>query len=293
MLKGCFTALITPFTKGKVDEKSFKKLVEWQIAEGIHGLVPCGTTGESPTLTHDEHNHVIELCVKVARGRVPVMAGTGSNSTDEAIAMTKHAQKVGADAALVVSPYYNKPTQEGLFQHFKAIHDATRIPLVIYNIPGRSVVDISDVTMARIAALPRVVGQKDATGNLERPLTLRMQLGAKASKLALFSGEDSTAAAFNLQGGVGCISVTSNIAPKLCAQVQEACFKKDYIKAVKLTDALMPLHKAMFCETSPGPVKYAASLMKLCSAEMRLPLVLPAESSRKQVQQALKLLKLI
>jgi 4-hydroxy-tetrahydrodipicolinate synthase len=288
MFKGCFTALITPFKQGKVDEKAFHSLVEWQIKEGIHGLVPCGTTGESPTLSHEEHNHVIELCVKAARGRVPVMAGTGSNSTDEAIMMTRHAQKVGADAALIVSPYYNKPTPEGIYQHFKAIHDATKLPIFVYNIPGRSVIDIKDETMVRLAALPRMVGLKDATGDLARPSALRLALGAKAKKFTLFSGEDATAAAFNAQGGVGCISVTSNIAPKLCAQLQEACFANDYVRAGKINDALMPLHRAMFCETSPGPVKFAASLLKRSGAELRLPLVEPSAASKQMVTQALK-----
>jgi 4-hydroxy-tetrahydrodipicolinate synthase len=293
MFKGCFTALITPFKGGKVDEKAFRSFVEWQISEGIHGLVPCGTTGESPTLTHEEHNHVIELCVKTAKARVPVMAGTGSNSTEEAIMMTRHAQKVGADAALIVSPYYNKPTPEGIYQHFKAIHDATKIPIFVYNIPGRSGIDIKDDTMVRLASLPRIAGLKDATGDLARPAQLRQALGARAKKFTLLSGEDATAAAFNVQGGVGVISVTSNIAPKLCAAVQNACFQNDYVEAGILNDKLMPLHRAMFLETSPAPVKYAASLMKLSAPQLRLPLVGPGDATKKQVQQALKQVGLI
>ncbi len=293
MFKGSYTALITPFKKGKVDEKSFISLVEWQIKEGTHGLVPCGTTGESPTTNHEEHNRVIELCVKAARGKVPVMAGTGSNSTDEAIMMTKHAEKVGADAALIVSPYYNKPTPEGIYQHFKAIHNATKLPIFIYNIPGRSVINMSDDLIARLAELKRIVGIKDATGDLSRPLTLNMKLGKKKSSFLQFSGEDATAVAFNSQGGVGCISVTANIAPRLCSEMQEASIKGDIKKALKINEKLMPVHQAMFLETSPGPVKYAASLLGLCAPDLRLPLVQPTSETKQKIEKALRVAGLL
>lgn len=288
MFSGCYTALITPFKQGKFDHAAFAHLVEWQIAEGIHGLVPCGTTGESPTLSHAEHQAVVEQCVKVAKGRVKVLAGTGSNATEEAIELTQHAEKAGADGALVIAPYYNKPTPEGLYQHFKAIHDATRIPIVLYNVPGRCVVDMSDGLIARLAELPRIVGLKDATGNLERPSTLSLALGTKAKDFIQISGEDSTAVAFNLQGGKGVISVTSNIAPKLCAEVQNLSLAGKWQEAIALQQKLMPLHKAMFVETSPGPVKYAASLLKLCSAEIRLPLVQPQAETKQLVAERLK-----
>ncbi len=289
MFKGVYTALITPFANGRVDERAFQQFVDWQIKEGIHGLVPCGTTGESPTLSHDEHNRVIDLCIEVARGKVPVVAGTGSNSTEEAIMTTLHAQKAGADGALLVAPYYNKPTQEGLFQHFKAIHDATDIPIIVYNIPGRSCVNITDDTLARLAALPRIVAVKDATGDLARVYTLR----ALAPNLQLLSGEDMTAVAFNVSGGQGCISVSSNIMPKQCAQVQEACFSGDYAKALALHDALVPLHSVMFCETSPAPVKFAASVLGRCTPELRLPLVQPSDENKKHIRQVLKNLHLL
>ncbi len=253
--------------------------------------MPCGTTGESPTLSHAEHNRVIDLCIEVAKGKAHVMAGTGSNSTDEAIMTTKHAQKVGADAALVVAPYYNKPTQEGLFQHFKAIHDAVKIPIVIYNIPGRSGVNITDDTLARLSELPRINGLKDATGDLARPYLLRAK--AQKSRCNLLSGEDMTAVAFNASGGQGCISVTSNIMPKRCAEVQEACLKGDYVQALALHDTLVPLHNILFCETSPSPVKFAASLLGKCRADVRLPLVQPREESKKHITEVLKNLRLL
>jgi 4-hydroxy-tetrahydrodipicolinate synthase len=290
MLKGIYTALITPFANGKVDEKAFQSFVEWQIKEGVHGLVPCGTTGESPTLTHEEHNRVIDLTIEVAKGRVPVMAGTGSNSTEEAIMTTRHAQKAGADSALIVAPYYNKPTQEGLYRHFKAIHDAVEIPIIVYNIPGRSGVNITDETLARLAELPRIAGVKDATGDLARPYTLRNRV---KGPFALFSGEDMTAVAFNVSGGQGCISVSSNIAPRACAEVQNACLSGDYVRAAKLQDALVPLHSVMFCETSPGPVKFAASLLDKCKPDLRLPLVEPGEESKNHIRQVLKNLRLL
>lgn len=290
MFKGSITALITPFRDGKVDEKAFQDLVAWQIAEGTHAVVPCGTTGESPTLSHDEHHRVVELCLEVARGKVPVIAGTGSNSTDEAIALTRHAKTAGADAALVVAPYYNKPSQEGLFRHFEAIAKAVDIPIVVYNIPGRSVIDISVDTFARLAALPNIVGIKDATADLARPLRLRAALGERYNQL---SGEDATAIAFNAQGGVGCISVTSNVAPKLCAKMQEAWLNGDFATCNELNRKLMPLHDSLFCETSPAPVKYAASLLGKSTPDVRLPLVPASENARKRVEATMKALELI
>lgn len=278
--KGVYTALITPFTaSGAVDEAAFQAFVEWQIEQGIHGLVPCGTTGESPTLSHDEHNRVIDLTVEVAKGRVPVMAGTGSNSTEEAIMTTRHAKKAGADSVLVVAPYYNKPTQEGLYQHFKAINDAVEIPIFIYNIPGRSVVNMTDETLARLAELPNIVGLKDATGDLARPYTLRKKL---KSPLQLLSGEDMTAVAFNVSGGQGCISVASNVVPKACAEIQEACFKSDYVSALTLQDKLVDLISVMFCETSPAPVKYALSQLGKCGPKLRLPLVEASDGAKRR-----------
>ena len=291
--KGIYTALITPFKNGKIDEKAFQSFVEWQIKEGIHGLVPCGTTGESPTLSHTEHNRIIDLCIEVAKGRVPVMAGTGSNSTEEAIMTTLHAKKAGADGALIVAPYYNRPTQEGIFQHYKKIAEETKLPIIIYNIPGRSGVNITDDTLARLLALPYLVGVKDATGDLSRPYTLRAKLSAKTKAPQLLSGEDMTAVAFNAAGGQGCISVVSNIMPKRCAQVQEACLKGDYTTAAKLHETLVPLNSVMFCETSPAPVKFAASLIGKCKPDLRLPLVQPSDDSKKHISQVLKNLRLL
>ena len=284
MFKGSFTALITPFKNGQVDDQAFTRLVEWQIEEGTHGLVPVGTTGECPTLSHDEHKHVVELCIKAARKRVPVIAGAGSNSTVEAIDFTRHAKKAGADAVLHVTGYYNKPTQEGLYQHFKAINDAVDIPIFLYNVPPRTIVDISVATMGRCAKLTNVVGVKDATANVSRVTMQRLACGNDFVQL---SGEDATALGFNVHGGVGCISVTSNVAPRLCSEFQSACMKGDWKTAREIQDRLMPLHDALFCETSPGPVKYAASRLGLCSAETRLPLVPIAEESKKKVDAAL------
>lgn len=284
MFKGSITALITPFSDGKVDEQAFQKFVDWQIRQGTHAVVPCGTTGESPTLSHEEHGRVIELCVEVAKSRIPVIAGTGSNSTEEAIQLTRHAKQAGADAALVVTPYYNKPTQEGLYQHYKAIHDAADLPIVIYNIPGRCIVDMSVATMARLAKLPNIVGVKDATNDLSRPLRTRAIIGPDFCQL---SGEDATATAFLAQGGHGCISVTSNIAPALVAEMHNAWNRGDLATAFEIRDRLALLHDAMFCETSPGPVKYAASLLGLCSAETRLPLVEISEASKAAVKSAM------
>ena len=285
MFKGSITALITPFHDGSVDEKAFQEFVAWQIAEGTSAVVPCGTTGESPTLSHDEHKRVVELCVEVARGRVPVIAGTGSNCTAEAIELTGHAKAAGADAALVVAPYYNKPSQEGLFRHFEAIATAVDLPLIIYNIPGRSVVNISVETFALLAALPNVVGVKDATADLARPLQMRVALGEGFCQL---SGEDATAIAFNAQGGVGCISVTSNVAPGLCARMQESWEQGDLATCFALRDRLMPLHDALFCETSPAPVKYGASLLGKSSPKVRLPLVEASQSARARVKLAME-----
>ena len=284
MFKGSLVALITPFRNGEVDEKAFRDFVEWQIQEGTDGLVPVGTTGESPTLSHQEHMRVVEMCIEVAKGRVPVMAGAGSNSTREAIALTQHAKKAGAAAALVVTPYYNKPTQEGLYQHYKAIHDAVDLPIIIYNIPGRSIVDMSVATMARLAKLPRIAGVKDATNDLARPMRTRIACG---KDFCILSGEDATAIPLLAGGGHGCISVTANIAPRLCADMHKAWQAGDMAKVMDLQEHLMPLHDAMFCETSPGPVKYAASLLGKCTAEARLPLCEIAETSKQRVKEAM------
>ena len=289
MFKGSFTALITPFKDGEVDESALARMVEWQIAEGIHGLVPVGTTGESPTLSHDEHKRVVEITIATARKRVPVIAGAGSNSTDEAVDLTRHAKKAGADAALIVTPYYNKPTQEGLYQHFRAI-DEVGIPIIIYNIPGRSVIDMSVATMARCFELKNVVGVKDATGNLARVSQQRAAMGPSFCQL---SGEDATALGFNAHGGQGCISVASNIVPRLCADLQNATLAGDYKKALELQDILMPLFDVLFIETNPGPVKYAAARIGLCSEEARLPMVPVADATRTAVDAVLSKLGLI
>jgi 4-hydroxy-tetrahydrodipicolinate synthase len=285
MLKGSFTALATPFANGKVDEDAYRKLVDWQIKEGSHGLVPVGTTGESPTLSHDEHKRVIELCIEVAAKRVPVIAGAGSNSTSEAIDFTKHAKKAGAAAVLHSTGYYNKPTQEGLYLHFKAISDAVDLPIVVYNVPVRTIVDISAATFARIAELKNVCGIKDATANVAR-MSAHRQLIKKP--ISYLSGEDGTALGFNAQGGNGCISVTANVAPRLCAEFQNACLAGDYKKALILHDKLMPLHDTLFIETNPAPVKYALwRLGVIGSAECRLPLAPLSEASKKAVDNAL------
>lgn len=284
-IRGSIPALITPMRDGAVDEAAFRKLVAWQIKEGSHGLVPVGTTGESPTLTPEEHKRVVEICVQEAKGSVPVIAGTGSNSTQEAIDYTLHAKEAGANAALVVVPYYNKPTQEGLYQHFKAIADAVDIPIFVYNVPGRSVANISVETLARLSKDCRnIVGTKDASADLTRPSRQRLMSGEGFIQL---SGEDGTALGFNAHGGVGCISVTANVAPRLCAEFQEATLAGDYRKALKLQDRLMPLHHALFLETSPSPVKYAASLIGLCTPESRLPMVPVSESTKKAVRDSM------
>ena len=284
MFKGSLVALITPFRGGKVDEKAFQDLVEWHVAEGTHGLVPCGTTGESPTLSHEEHRRVVELCIEASRGRIPVIAGTGSNSTDEAIELTRHARKAGANAALVVTPYYNKPNQEGLFRHFKAIVEAVDLPVVVYNIPGRSVVDISVETMARIAKLPNIVGVKESTGDVSRITKHRLLIGEGFCQV---SGEDYLALAQMAAGADGCISVTANVAPRQLSQMHLACQRGDYAAARAIHERLAPLHEALFVETSPAPVKYAASLLGKCVPDIRLPLVEPGEATRARVKAAM------
>ncbi|MBS0252618.1 MAG: 4-hydroxy-tetrahydrodipicolinate synthase [Proteobacteria bacterium] len=290
MFRGSITALVTPFRNGQVDEAAFTRFIEWQISEGTHGLVPVGTTGESPTLDHDEHKRVIELAVATAKKRVPVIAGTGSNSTDEAVELSQYAEKIGADAVLIVTPYYNKPNQEGLYQHFKAINDAINIPIVIYNIPGRSVVDMSVATMARCYELKNIVGVKDATANLARPSQVRAALGPDFCQL---SGEDATALGFIAHGGVGCISVASNVAPRLCADLQNACLAGDFKKALAIQDRLTPLHEVMFIETNPAPVKYAVSRLGFGTADMRLPMVPLSEASKRAIDQVLSDLDLL
>lgn len=285
MFKGSFPALVTPFKNGAVDYDTLKQLVEWHIDEGSHGLVPVGTTGESPTLTHKEHEAVVEEVVRAVGGRIPVIAGAGSNNTLESIRFMQHAHKVGADAALVVTPYYNKPTQRGLIAHFTALHDCCDLPIVIYNIPGRSVVDMSPDTMGELARLPRIVGVKDATGDLARVSYQRITCGKDFVQI---SGEDATAHGFNAQGGVGVISVTANVAPKLVAQVQEATLSGDYATALELQDKLMPLHKAIFTEPGLVGVKYAMSQLGLCSEEVRSPLTGLSDPTRAMVNDALR-----
>jgi 4-hydroxy-tetrahydrodipicolinate synthase len=282
--RGSFTALVTPFKDDALDQKAFRDLVEWQIGEGTNGLVPVGTTGESPTLSHDEHNQVVEWCVDQARGRVPVIAGAGSNSTREAIELSRHAEKAGADAVLIVTPYYNKPTQEGLFQHYKAINDAIGIPIIIYNIPGRSVIDMSVDTMKRLYELKNIAGVKDATANMVRVSQQRAVLGEGFNQL---SGEDATALGFMAHGGDGCISVTSNVAPRLCAEFQSACLRGDYAAALVLQDKLMPLHQNLFIETNPAPAKYALSILGKISDTVRLPMVPLGEKSKAAVRDAM------
>ena len=290
MFKGSIPALITPFKNGALDIETLKKLVEWHIAEGSHGLVPVGTTGESPTLTHREHEVVIEEVVKAAAGRIPVIAGAGSNNTAEGIRLIQHAEAVGADAALVVTPYYNKPTQAGLIAHFKTIHDCCNLPIIIYNIPGRSVVDMLPATMGELAKLPRIVGVKDATGDLSRVPKQRMTCGAEFVQL---SGEDATALGFNAHGGVGCISVTANVAPRLCAEFQTATLKGDYTTALTLLDRLMPLHEAIFAEPGVAGAKYGLSRLGLCSDEVRLPLVGLTDGVKARMDDAMRFAGLI
>lgn len=285
MFHGSITALITPFKNGEVDWTAFDQLIEWQIAQGTHGLVLCGTTGESPTLTQDEHKSIVERGVALVKGRIPVIAGTGSNSTAKTIAATQHALDAGADAALIVTPYYNKPTQEGLFAHYQAVAQAVNIPIIIYNIPGRSIVDMSVDTMARLAALPNIVGVKDATSDLAR---VQQTKAAIAKPFCQLSGDDITALGFLQQGGDGCISVISNIAPALCATLQQSWREGKTATAVEIDQRLLPLAKALFVETSPAPVKYAASRLGLCSDEVRLPLVHASAHARAVVDAELE-----
>jgi 4-hydroxy-tetrahydrodipicolinate synthase len=285
MLRGSLTALITPFQNGAVDEKVFTALVDWQIREGTHGLVPVGTTGESPTVTHEEHRRVIEMAVDIASRRVPIVAGAGSNSTDEAVSLTRFAEDIGADAVLSVVPYYNKPTQEGLFQHFSAVAQATSLPVILYAVPGRTVVDISVDTMARLReAHSNIAGVKDATASMEKASMTRLKLGPD---FIMLSGEDMTALGFNAHGGNGCISVTSNVAPRLCSQFQNACQQGNYADALMLQDKLVPLHKALFLENNPAGVKYAAAKLGLCRNEFRLPVVPVGRASEEAIDAAL------
>lgn len=284
MFKGSMPALVTPFKNDAVDFDALKRLVEWQIESGSHGLVPVGTTGESPTLTHEEHEEVVAKTVEYAAGRVPVIAGAGSNNTAEAIRFVRHAKSVGADAALVVTPYYNKPTQAGLIAHFTALVEAVDLPIVIYNIPGRSVVDMTPATMGELAKLPNIVGVKDATGDLARVSAQRLACGPEFAQI---SGEDATAHGFNAQGGVGCISVTANVAPALCAQLQEATMRGDYAAALEIADRLMPLHHAIFAEPGLAGAKYGLSLLGRCENEVRLPLMTVSEPVQQQIRAAM------
>jgi 4-hydroxy-tetrahydrodipicolinate synthase len=284
MFFGSIPALITPFSNGEVDDAAFQRLVEWQISQGSSAVSPCGTTGEAPTLSHGEFARVIRLCVEAAAGRVPVIAGTGSNSTSEAISLTRSAEAGGADAALIVTPYYNKPTQEGLYRHYKEIHDAVGLPIVIYNIPGRSVIDMSVETMARLAALPRIVGVKDATGDLGRPARIRQAAGTEFCQL---SGEDLTLPGFLAQGGHGCISVVANVAPAACAALHNAWRAADMAEFSKWRDLLTPLNIALSRETNPAPIKYAASLLGHCEPDLRLPLVEIAPQTREAIESAM------
>lgn len=285
MFKGSIPALVTPFKNGMLDLDTLKALVDWHVREGSHGLVPVGTTGESPTLSHEEHGQVIAEVVKAAAGRIPVIAGAGSNNTSEGIDLIRHAEKVGADAALVVTPYYNKPTQRGLIAHYRALHDASTLPIIIYNIPGRSVVDMTPETMGELAKLPRIVGVKDATGKIERVSQQRAACGADFIQL---SGEDATALGFNAHGGVGCISVTANVAPRLCAEFQQATLRGDYKTALDYQDRLMPLHEAIFIEPGLAGAKYGLSRLGLCSADVRLPLTGLLDSTKARIDAAMR-----
>ncbi|WP_340149859.1 4-hydroxy-tetrahydrodipicolinate synthase [uncultured Sneathiella sp.] len=286
MFRGSITALVTPFDGERVDEKSFQSLCDWQIKSGTKALVPVGTTGESPTLSHPEHDRVVELCVEVAKGRVPVMAGTGSNNTVEAIRLSKHAKEAGADAVLVAMPYYNKPTQEGMYVHYKAINDAVDIPIYIYNIPGRSIVDMTPETMGRLAKLENIVGVKDATGDVGRAALQRLHCGHDFNQLC---GDDPIALGYNAQGGNGCISVTSNVAPEMVSKMQEASLAGDYKTAIEIQDRLIWLHKALFVESSPAPTKYALSLLGKCKPDVRMPIIpVFKEESRREIKEAMR-----
>tara|TARA_B100000161_G_scaffold52621_1_gene34378 strand:- start:625 stop:1506 length:882 start_codon:yes stop_codon:yes gene_type:complete len=293
MFKGSNVALVTPFKNSRLDDEAYIKLIHFHIKNGTNGLVPAGTTGESPTLSHDEHERVIELCVKESNGKLPVIAGTGSNSTAEAISLTTHAEKIGANGALIVTPYYNKPTQEGLYQHYKAINDKCGIPIIIYNIPGRSVIDMSVDTMARLFELKNIIGVKDATGDLDRVNKTIKKIGKDFIQL---TGNDDNALEFNRRGGVGAISVTANIAPKLCSEFQKLSVlddEKSRSETEKLNKILQPVHQSMFVESNPSPVKYAAKLLNLCNDDVRLPLVKVTDDTKKIIKEALKFAKLI
>ena len=290
MFKGSIPALITPFKNEKVDFSSYEKIIEWSISEGSHGFVPCGTTGESPTLSHEEHKKIVEECINTVNKRVPVIAGTGSNNTTEAIEYTQHAEKMGADAALVVTPYYNKPTQKGLYQHFKIIAESTSLPIIIYNIPGRSIVDMSIDTMNELSEIKNIAGVKDATNDLFRPLLTQTKI---KKDFCYLSGEDGTALAYLSQGGVGCISVTANVVPRFCADLHNAWIDHDIKKSQEINLKLAKLHDALFIESSPGPVKYAAELLNLCSSETRMPLVEIQDSTKKIVKDCLIELNLL
>ncbi len=293
MFKGSNVALVTPFKNSRLDDEAYIKLIHFHIKNGTNGLVPAGTTGESPTLSHDEHERVIELCVKESNGKLPVIAGTGSNSTAEAISLTTHAEKIGANGALIVTPYYNKPTQEGLYQHYKAINDKCGIPIIIYNIPGRSVIDMSIDTMARLFELKNIIGVKDATGDLDRVNKTIKKIGKDFIQL---TGNDDNALEFNRRGGVGAISVTANIAPKLCSEFQKFSVlddEKSRSETEKLNKILQPVHQSMFVESNPSPVKYAAKLLNLCNDDVRLPLVKVTDDTKKTIKEALKFAKLI
>ena len=290
MFKGSIVALITPFKNDALDVNNYIKLLNHHIEKGTNGVVPAGTTGESPTLTHDEHRKVIEISVKECKGKIPVIAGTGSNSTVEATELSKHAEKSGADGLLIVTPYYNKPTQEGLFQHYKKINDNVGIPIIIYNIPSRSVIDMTVDTMSRLFELKNIVGVKDATGDLNR---VDQQLKAMGKEFIQLTGEDNNALEFNKRGGVGCISVTANVAAELCSKFQEQLLNKDYIQAKNIDNKLSKLHSALFIESNPSPVKYAASLLKLSPPDVRLPLVKVKDSTKKEIEKALKVADLL
>ena len=293
MFKGSNVALVTPFKNSRLDDEAYIKLIHFHIKNGTNGLVPAGTTGESPTLSHDEHERVIELCVKESNGKLPVIAGTGSNSTTEAISLTTHAEKIGANGALIVTPYYNKPTQEGMYQHYKAINDKCGIPIIIYNIPGRSVIDMSVDTMARLFELKNIIGVKDATGDLDRVNKTIKKIGKDFIQL---TGNDDNALEFNRRGGVGAISVTANIAPKLCSEFQKFSVlddEKSRSETEKLNKILQPVHQSMFVESNPSPVKYAAKLLNLCNDDVRLPLVKVTDATKEIIKEALKFAKLI
>lgn len=284
-IKGSIPALVTPFKNGQLDEEAFVKLVKWQVEQGSHGLVPVGTTGESPTLSHDEHHRIVDLCIEAAAGQVPVIAGCGSNNTQEALSLVQHAEAAGADAALIVSPYYNKPNQEGLYQHFRTLAQATKLPIILYNIPGRVIVDMTPETMARLHKdCPNIVGVKDATGDIGRISAQRLHCGADFIQL---SGNDDMTLGMMAMGAVGAISVTANVAPALCAAFQNACLNGDFSSALDIQDKLYPLHDALFCEPSPGPVKYALARLGICAEDVRLPLVNISDTARSKVDAAL------